>query len=115
MVTLVGYACFGLAGLFLLGWVWMAVKGQLSSVVPSSVVDVIDNVSDYADQTAAGAALGTLVLLFKKHGDTETISVLGTLWTKAMAWDDPPAQPSTDATVKTLQAKVAALEAAAKP
>jgi len=92
MTSIVSWVFIGLGALIALGWLVAWVRSIWPSAVPDSVADVVDTVSDYADEATAVLALKTLSLLFKKHGDQESVKLLGDLWVRSMGWDDKPAE-----------------------
>jgi len=62
---------------------------------------VADTVADYADEAGAGVLLGSVALLFKKHGDTDAVATLGGLWGKAMAWPGVVHSPVAESSSST--------------
>jgi hypothetical protein len=94
---------------------WPYIKTWLPASWQGTATGMIDTVAGYADETAAGGLLGGAALLFKKHGDTESVAQIGVLWGKAMAWDDKPVAvvvpPVATPSIETLAADVAILRA----
>jgi hypothetical protein len=113
----IGIAVLVVAGLWLLGWIYSYIKGLL----PTSVTNVVDKVSAYADQTAAAGALLSIALAAKKRKDSQTVADCGAIWQRVLLWDDAPAAPvitvsptieAPAATVAVLSAEVAGLKTA---
>jgi len=96
------------AAAVILTWLlWDRIKTWLPASWQGTATGIIDKAVGYADESVAGGALGTAALLFKKHGDTEAVTQLGTLWGKAMAWDDKPPTPAI--TTVTMSPEIAAI------
>ena len=92
----------GSALVALLAFVWFVVpilkKWKPTWFGPGTVADTV---ADYADEAVAGGLLGSVALLFKKHGDTEAVSTLGGLWGKAMAWPGVVHSPVAESSSST--------------
>jgi len=87
MASLIGWVCLTLGAACVLGYLVTWVRSKFpAGATPPAVITAADRVLAYADEAVAGAALGTVAVLFKVHGDTEAVMIIGQLWGKAMAW-----------------------------
>jgi hypothetical protein len=75
-------------------FVWPLISKLFGKSLPTGVTGLMGVISGYVDEASAGSVLATAALLFKKHGDVEAVAVLGTLWGKAMAWDEEVVLPT---------------------
>jgi hypothetical protein len=99
MLEQIGFytAAIGIAGLILLcpSLIWPRVKADLAAAGPAAAAatNVASKAIDFADEAAAGAAIGSLALVFKARGDSEGLALCSQLWSRAMQWPKGDAKP----------------------